>query len=107
MGLWGCRLWAAVLPKVLPNFTTPSRWTPFDAHPPNRAMNWRFLRTQGAFPLHLNKYREGNSDAAKKWERYSSARQATETIENRLFGFMPPQRPHELGPGGFRVRRGA
>jgi hypothetical protein len=41
--------------------------------------------------------------AALAGEAYEAARQEAESIENRLFGWVGPRKPHELGADGFRA----
>jgi hypothetical protein len=42
-------------------------------------------------------YRVTRSRAKKRWEKYAAARQEAESLESRLFGWVGPRKPHELG----------
>ncbi len=48
-------------------------------------------------------YLKERPKAKERWEKYATARQEAESLENRLFGWAPPREPHELGSGP-RVR---
>ena len=42
-------------------------------------------------------YRVTRSKAKKRWEKYAAARQDAESLDSRLFGWVGPRKPHELG----------
>jgi hypothetical protein len=52
-------------------------------------------------------YLQSRPKAKERWESYAAARQEAESLENRLFGWTPPRRPHELSSGGDAKVSGA
>ncbi len=55
-----------------------------------------------------DRYRAAHPTAAKKWEEYTAAREERESLANRMFGWAPPRKPHEIERPGMRYAgRGA
>ena len=42
-------------------------------------------------------YLADRPEAKETWENYTAVRQEAESLENQLFGWVPPREPHELG----------
>jgi hypothetical protein len=72
---------------------------------------YHLARERGIWAV-CDAYLESRPKAKEVWEKYSAARQEAESLESRLFGFMPPRKPHELdrmprdatGTGRDRIR---
>ena len=57
---------------------------------------YHLARERGMWSV-ADSYLASRPKAKERWEKYAAARQESESLENQLFGWAPPRKPHEMG----------